>query len=122
MAPDRAPELPRKARDIQGHISRLMFSQPLRKEIEAIETGRRTARRGLGLSDTLGRRLKRHRFHLVDAARYTKELGHASALAPDRDLLEYLQACGRRAMAHWLGRNKEAVGRQSTVDLADKFL
>ncbi|MDX1425733.1 MAG: patatin-like phospholipase family protein [Kiloniellales bacterium] len=45
LAPARLPELPKKASDIHGHVSRIMFSQPLRKEIELIETGRRTARR-----------------------------------------------------------------------------
>jgi NTE family protein len=122
LAPARLPELPKKASDIHGHVSRIMFSQPLRKEIELIETGRRTARQGIGLTDKLGRRLKRHRFHMVDAARYTAELGHASALTPDWDLLVYLQACGRKAMANWLGRHRGAVGRRSTVDLAAKFL
>lgn len=122
LAPARAPDLPRKAQDIHGHVSRLMFSQPLRKEIEVIETGRRMARDRIGFSDKLGRRLKRHRFHMIDAARYTKELGHASAMTPDWALLQYLRDGGRRAVAHWLGRNKGAVGRHSTVDLSAKFL
>ena len=122
LAPDRVPELPTKARDIHGHVNRIMFSQPLRKEIEVIETGRRMARVGIGLPDKLGRRLKRHRFHMVDAARYTAELGRSSILTPDWDLLVYLQESGRKAMAYWLGRNRDAVGRRSTVDLTAKFL
>ncbi len=122
LAPMRLPAVPKKAREIHGHVSRIMFGQPLRKEIELIETGRRTARRGLGLSNGLGRRLKRHRFHMVDAARYTRKLGHASTLTPDWELLVYLHDSGRKAMTNWLGRNKDAVGRRSTVDLAAKFL
>lgn len=122
LAPTRLPAVPKKAREIHGHVNRIMFSQPLRREIELIETGRRTARRGIGLSDGLGRRLKRHRFHMVDAARYTKKLGHASTMTPDWELLVYLRESGRKAMANWLGRNKDAVGRRSTVDLAAKFL
>jgi NTE family protein len=122
LAPGRLPDLPTKARDIHGHVNRIMFSQPLRREIEVIETGRRMAREGIGLSDKLGRRLKRHRFHMVDAARYTADLGRASALTPDWDLLVYLQDSGRKAMTNWLGRNRDAVGRHSTVDLAQKFL
>lgn len=122
LAPPRLQDLPKKAREIHGHVNRIMFSQPLRKEIEMIETGRRMAKQGVGFSDRLGRRLKRHRFHMVDAARYTSELGHASAMTPNSELLTYLYDCGRRATAHWLGRNRGAVGRHSTVDLAEKFL
>ena len=59
---------------------------------------------------------------MVDAARYTSELGHASAMTPDWELLAYLRESGRRAMANWLGRNRDAVGRHSTIDLAEKFL
>jgi len=46
----------------------------------------------------------------------------ASVMTPDWTLLQYLRDFRRRAMAHWHGRNKDAVGRQSTVDLAEKFL
>jgi NTE family protein len=122
LAPPRLPDVPTKARDIHGHVNRIMFSQALRKEVEMIETGRRMAREGIGLSDKLGRRLKRHRFHMVDAARYTAGLGSASALTPDWELLVYLHDSGRKAMTNWLGRNRNAVGRQSTVDLTEKFL
>jgi NTE family protein len=122
LLPERTRELPTKAHEIQHSLGRIMVSQPLLKEIEAIETFRRLAHGGFGRADTMGRRLKRHRFHLIEAGRTTGALGPASALSPDWELLVHLREAGRKAAAGWLGRNREAVGRRSTIDLGERFL
>lgn len=122
LTPALPTELPTRATEIQGNVNRIMFNQPLRKDIELIEMARRMATNGTGHADTLGRRMHEHRFHVVDGARYTAELHQGSALTPDWDLLAYLNQSGRSATATWLKRNKTAVGQRSTVDLVETFL
>jgi NTE family protein len=94
----------------------------LRKEIEGIEAGRRMARDGFGFAAGAGRRLRRHRFHLIEGDRYISRVGQASAMTPNWELLAWLRDSGRRAATSWLGRSRDAIGRRSTVDLAAKFL
>ena len=67
-------------------------------------------------------RLQRHRFHLIDAGRYTAGLRGDSKLKPDKGLLTYLHGAGRIEARKWLERHRASVGRQSTVDLRTHFL
>ena len=122
LDPLRDPEVPTRAQDIVGQVNRITFNQPLQREVELIEQGRRLATGRLGFTRRARRRLARHRFHLIEATRYTRGLSRASKLRPDWDLLSYLRDGGRRLAGAWLGRNLDQVGRRSSVDLAAKFL
>ncbi|MCK5779263.1 MAG: patatin-like phospholipase family protein [Rhodospirillales bacterium] len=122
LTPENAADFPTAARDIQGNVNRIMFSQPLRKEVELIETVRRMANGHSVQIDPLARRMLGHRFHMLDGARYTSELARDSHLHPHWDVLAYLNAAGRTATTNWLRRHKKSLGHKSTVDLAKKFL
>lgn len=115
-------EPPKRLGDIEGHVTRLMFSQPLMKEVELIEMARRVSSSGFGFSDRLARRLNHHRFHMVDGGRYTAELSNDSKLTPDWPILTYLYHRGAGAMAYWIRRHAKSAGRRATVDLAETFL
>ena len=119
LTPIREPELPTKAQDIIGQVNNITFNQPLRREIELIEQGRSQANR---LGGRESRRLRRHRFHLIDATKHTQGLGQASKLSVDWEMLCYLRDAGREAASRWLRRNLSEVGRRGSVDLAAKFL
>lgn len=67
-------------------------------------------------------RLADHRFHLVDAGRYTASLSPETKLRPDQELLSYLHNAGRSETNKWLDRNQAHIGRRATVDLKSKFL
>ena len=67
-------------------------------------------------------RLADHRFHLVDAGRYTASLSPETKLRPDQELLSYLHNAGRSETNKWLDRNQAFIGRRATVDLKSKFL
>jgi NTE family protein len=126
LTPGPAAAVPTAARDIQGNVNRIMFSQPLRKEVELIETVRRMAN-GTSVqagspADALAIRLRDHRFHLLDGARYTSALHADSHLQPHWEVLTYLNQSGRTAMTNWLRRHKKSLGKQSSVDLAKRFL
>lgn len=122
LTPSPRADVPTGARDIQGNVNRIMFSQPLRKEVELIETVRRMANGRSVQTDALAIRLRDHRFHLLDGARYTSELRTDSHLQPHWDVLAYLNRSGRTATTNWLRRHGKSLGRKSTVDLAKRFL
>ncbi len=114
--------LPTGAREISGHANRLTFNAPFLRDVEVIETARE-AMTGL-FRPRRGRlvRLARHRFHVIEAARYTSTLSHDSKLKPDINLLNYLHGAGRTEASQWLDRHRSDVGRRATVDLKRKFL
>ncbi len=122
LTPENGADVPTDAKDIQGNVNRIMFSQPLRKEVELIETVRRMANGHSVQTDPLVLRMLDHRFHMLDGARYTGELHPDSHLEPHWDVLAYLNRRGRTATANWLRRHGKSLGRRSTVDLAKKFL
>lgn len=122
LTPTPAGDIPTAVKDIQGSVNRIMFSQPLRKEIELIETVRRMANGHSVQTDAIAIRLRDHRFHLLDGARYTAELKPDSHLQPHWDVLTYLNQSGRTATSNWLRRHGKSLGEKSTVDLAKRFL
>jgi NTE family protein len=115
-------ELPTGVREISLHANRLAFNAPLKRDVELIETVRECSRRWLG--GTRGRygRLASHRFHLIEAGRYTSALSPDSTMKPDWTLLNYLYRAGRDEAEKWFGRHRASVGRRSSVDLKDRFL
>ncbi|MCL4765989.1 MAG: patatin-like phospholipase family protein [Hyphomicrobiaceae bacterium] len=114
--------MPRSSREIAGRINAITFNQPLLRDAEAIVAARETR-----LGWLIGRRgrtarLKRHRFHLIEAGRYTAGLSADSKLKPDKGLLTYLHGAGRIETRKWLDRHRASLGRRSTVDLRSHYL
>lgn len=115
--------LPTGAREIAAHVNRLTFNAPLIRQVEVIETARVTSPRGwLGKPKGPYAALVRHRFHLIEATRYTATLAPDSKLKPDMGLFTYLHGAGRTETHKWLERNRKAIGERSTVDLTSHFL
>ncbi len=110
---------PRSAREIADQVNTITFNQPLLRDIETIVMAQAT---DLGWRQPRLSRLKRHRFHLVEAGRYTGGLGLESKLKPDRSLLTYLHASGRAEMHKWLEQHRSSIGRRPSVDLRRRFL
>ncbi len=114
--------IPTGVREIAGYANRLTFNAPLLRDVEIIETVRETmggtfrARRGRL------RPLATHRFHLIEAGRYTAALSDESKMKPDLGLLTYLHGAGRTQAHKWLHTHRAAVGRRSSVDLKARFL
>lgn len=108
--------LPTSAREITARINQITFSQPMLRDVEVIETVRAY---GLWTRFVSARdaRLARHRFHLIDAGRFTAALAPESKAKPDLELLTYLHGSGRSETEKWLARNRSSIGRRATVDL-----
>ncbi len=114
--------LPTGVREISLHANRLAFNAPLKREIELIETVRECSKRWIGGARGRYGKLATHRFHLIEAGRYTGALSPDSTMKPDWTLLNYLYNAGRDEAEKWLARHRTAVGRRSSVDLKARFL
>jgi NTE family protein len=115
-------ELPTGAREISGHANRLTFNAPLLRDVEVIETVRELTRKSWRKPKSSMSALARHRFHLIDAGRYTSALSDDSKLKPDLGLLTYLHGAGRTETHKWLLAHRAQIGRRSSVDLKAHFL
>jgi NTE family protein len=116
------PGVPMTAREITARINQITFNQPMLRDIEVIETVRAHYRRWSGVANGRDARLARHRFHLIDAGRFTSALAPESKGKPELDLLLYLHGSGRSETEKWLARSRSSIGRRSTVDLAKDLL
>jgi NTE family protein len=114
--------VPTSAREIGARINTITFNQPMLRDVEVIDTVRslysRWSRTG-GVGDA---RLARHRFHLIEAGRFTSALAPESKAKPELELLLYLHGAGRSETEKWLERCRRSIGWRSTVDLRKHFL
>jgi NTE family protein len=115
------PGVPMTSREISARINQITFNQPMLRDVEVIETVRAYSRwsRWMKAPDA---RLARHRFHLIDAGRFTGALAPESKGKPDIELLTYLHGAGRSETEKWLARNLSSIGRRATVDFAKDLL
>ncbi len=125
LVPLLRPQKPTSARDIGGHISHLTFNNPFLRELEQLETIRRLAprKRGLfgGVIDDRDGRIASHRFHLIDAGRFTGSLTVDSRGKPEVELLSYLRNAGETEAGKWLDRCWREVGVRDTAELAQRL-
>jgi NTE family protein len=113
--------LPKGAREIAGAVNRLTFNAPLLRDVEMILAVRESLRGRFGARRGPQGALVTHRFHMIEAGRYTASLSDDSKLKPDLGLLTYLHSAGRTQTHKWIGQHLKAVGRRETVDLAQRF-
>jgi NTE family protein len=116
---------PTSAREIGGHISHLTFNHPFVRELELIETVRRLgARRRWIFGSALEARdvrIAAHRFHLIEAGRFTGGLTVESRGKPEAELLTYLQGAGVTEAGKWLERTWSQVGVRDTAEISRRL-
>jgi NTE family protein len=100
--PTRVAALPRSARDIRNRMGEIVFGRPLLAELEMLGERARRARSPLGWWSRAGRRLARHRLHLIDGGAVLAELDPTTKIDPDWALLLQLRDLGRAAAEAWL--------------------
>ncbi len=114
-------DLPIDASGITEQLNRIIFGEPLRREARLIEEMRARTRATIDFAAFRKRRIKRHRFHHIDAGASTSKLSPGTRLSPDSRIIGKLFDDGRSAATAWLERNFDSIGRRSTVDLAAEF-
>jgi NTE family protein len=112
-------ELPKGAREIAGAVNRLTFNAPILRDVELILAVREASRGRFGTRGQSA--LARHRFHMIEAGRYTAALSDDSKLKPDLGLFTYLHSAGRTQTHKWIGRHLNDIGKRETADLAARF-
>jgi NTE family protein len=122
LSPLRTEGVPASVREIGARINQITFNQPMLRDIEVIEAVRGLRSRWSRFHSAADARLARHRFHLIDAGRFTSSLAPESKGKPDIELLTYLHGAGRSETEKWLARARAEVGRRATVDLGRHFL
>ncbi|HEX2009640.1 MAG TPA: patatin-like phospholipase family protein [Roseateles sp.] len=114
---------PQSAAEIRARSLEIAFSASFMREMRMFAHLRQHLPRhwlGLGLGG-LERRLRRARFHLIEAADVLGELRADSKLAANLRFLERLKTLGRERAQAWLLMHREALGRRSTLDLDSLF-
>jgi NTE family protein len=122
LNPPEARGVPTSAREIGARINTITFNQPLLRDVEVIETVRALYSRWSRTGSVADARLARHRFHLIEAGRFTSALAPESKAKPEMELLLYLHGAGRSETEKWLERCRRSIGWRSTVDLRKHFL
>ncbi|MDX1541312.1 MAG: patatin-like phospholipase family protein [Geminicoccaceae bacterium] len=116
--PLRREDVPKTAYDIMNRVSEISFNSTLMREMRAVHFVTRLIDDGL-----LDRaRYKRMLIHMIEADEALKPLGASSKLNAEPEFLLHLKAIGRRTCDDWLGRNRERIGIESTVDLEATWL
>jgi NTE family protein len=113
--------LPVRAPDILERVNRIVFGEPLRREMHLIARAHDWARHPLAHFRRGSGRLRRHRFHRIDATPFIQHLAPGSRLSPDRQLVARLRQDGHEAATAWLAEHRDAIGRHATLDLAAAF-
>lgn len=113
---------PTQSRDITEHVNRLTFNAPLLRDVLLIETVRETARSGWLPRGGRWKPLSLHRFHLIEAGRYTETLPPDSKVKADAGLITYLHGAGRTEAHKWLTKHRTDIGKRETVDLNATWL
>ncbi len=122
LNPLHSPAVPRTPKEIEDRVNTITFNQPLLRDIETIVRASEYERGWFAPRRTAEARLKRHRFHLIEATSHTAHLGADSKMLPEKGLLRTLKAAGNQEATDWLASHVRSVGRRGTVDLKAHFL
>lgn len=122
LNPLKHSETPRAASEIADRVNSITFNQPLLRDIEVIVGAKEVKSGWLQRSSGQIEQLKRHRFHLIEAGKYTAGLSAETKIKPDKGLLNFLHEAGRIEAMKWLERHRASIGREQTVDLRQRFL
>ncbi|HXQ66498.1 MAG TPA: patatin-like phospholipase family protein [Alphaproteobacteria bacterium] len=102
LNPRQEVPVPTTARGIQSRLSRIVFDNPLKRELESIDWLRRMAKKaGIGANGP-AERLASLRLHTIGDDDALSKLGSASKLHPDWPLVRALRDAGREAAEGWL--------------------
>jgi NTE family protein len=112
---------PTSAREIAGHINHLTFNQPYLAQIAQLELALDTPISWFRTPGDVTRRIAKHRFHLIEAGRFTGNLGADTKGKPEQALLTYLFSAGVSETGKWLDRHRGDIGLRDTAELVRRY-
>ena len=116
--PLQRPTVPRTATEIMNRINEISFNSSLMREMRAIAFVTRLIEAGSVADPSL----KRMYIHAIAADEVMQKLSVMSKLNADWEFLTHLRDDGRTFAKQWLDANFDRLGRESTVDVATRYL
>ena len=110
--------VPTTAAEIMNRVNEISFNSSMMREMRAISFVTDLIDDGKLDCNTY----KRINVHWIEAEKQMKGLGVSSKLNARMDFLLHLKAIGRQAADDWIADHFDAIGRQSTIDIKERFL
>ncbi len=114
-------ETPTSAPDIMNRLNEISFNSSLLKEMRAIAFVKKLLEHDM-LKDEYKDHFKNILVHSVRADEALSDLSVASKFDSNWKFLTNLRDKGREAMAIWLDKNFDDIGKHDTIDLHNEFL
>jgi NTE family protein len=121
LHPLRLPHTPATAGEIWNRVSELGFSATFLREMRMFGHAKAHVARSLISLGRLERRLRRIRFHLVEADEFMSQLSAESKLSAHWSFVSMLRDQGRARADAWLAQNFGRIGSSSSVDIVELF-
>lgn len=121
LSPLRHAESPRTAAQIHERGLEIAFNATFLREVQLLAQAQRLASRSWWPAGRLERRLRRLRWHVIDAQPALGHLRVETKLIAHWPFLQRLRDLGRDAAAAWLDGQGRQAGRASSVDVGRLF-
>ncbi len=116
--PINRPDVPTNARDILDRVTEISFNSSLMREMRAIAFVSKLLEENKLESD----RYKRINVHFIESETEIAPLGASSKLNTDWAFLTELRDRGRETAKQWLARHFDQIGKESSLDIRERFL
>jgi NTE family protein len=116
--PIERPDLPHSATEIMNRINEISFNSSLMREMRAIAFVTKLIEDGGVCQGSL----KCMRIHAIAADEVMRKLSVMSKLNADWEFLTHLRDDGREHAGRWLAENFDRLGRETTIDVAGRYL
>ena len=111
-------EVPTEASGILNRINEISFNSSLMREMRAIAFVTKL----IDDEELSHRRMKRMLIHSIEADEVMRDLGVHTKMTPSWPFLSHLRDLGRQHAGAWLESSLDKVGRESSIDIHDKYL
>jgi NTE family protein len=115
LTPAERPDIPFTSHAIMNRMQEIGFNAALIREMRAVAFINRRLEEG---KMTEGKRML---IHVIEAEDVIREFPGSSRLNNSWDFLCHLYEVGRERTGKWLAANFDRLGRESTVDLEEKY-
>ncbi len=111
-------QVPTEAGAILNRINEISFNSSLMREMRAIAFVTQL----IDDEQLHGRAMKRMLIHSIEADEVMRDLGVHTKMTPSWRFLTHLRDLGRHHADAWLAGSLDKVGRESSVDIREKYL
>ena len=121
LSPLRREGTPETVEEIEARIAELGFTAHFIREMRMFAHASDSARPSFLIMGRLERRLRKMRFHMIDASQVTALKRTDTKMLAHAPFLDLLRAQGEAQAGAWLAGDFDGVGRRSTVDVGKWF-